>query len=260
MDRKREQLRGTFDQSAEVYDRVRPGYPDALIDDVIRLSGIPHDGRILEIGCGTGKATEPFALRGYRIDCLEIGRYLAAVAAAKFRGLPNVRVIVSSFEDWQAQDRGYDLVLAATSLHWVDPEVAYAKSAALLKPSGALTEFSHVQPAKMEGFAARVQDVYRACAPSLLSGVSPDPRAERKQPAGLELFCEPIVRCYPWSVRYSAEQYIQLLRTFSDHIRLPDAERNALFCGVADLIRQEYGGSVVRHSQAVLVLRQLRTE
>ena len=31
------------------------------------LSEIPPDGRILEIGCGTGKATLPFAQRGYAI-------------------------------------------------------------------------------------------------------------------------------------------------------------------------------------------------
>ena len=55
-------LRTTFNTSAEWYDRIRPGYPEALIDDVINLSAIPAGGRILEIGCGTGKATERFAL------------------------------------------------------------------------------------------------------------------------------------------------------------------------------------------------------
>ena len=61
-------LRTTFNTSAEWYDQIRPGYPEALVDDVISLSAIPEDGRILEIGCGTGKATEMFASRGYAID------------------------------------------------------------------------------------------------------------------------------------------------------------------------------------------------
>ena len=65
------------------------------------------------------------------------------------------------------------------------------------------------------------------------------------------------MRNYPWSVQYSAEQYIELLSTYSDHISLPDAERRALFGGIADLIREEYGGSVLKHYQAVLALRKM---
>ena len=44
--------RTIFDRVAEDYDRVRPGYPEPLIRDIISLSGIPRNGRILEIGWG----------------------------------------------------------------------------------------------------------------------------------------------------------------------------------------------------------------
>ncbi len=44
----------TFDEVAELYDRVRPGYPEELFDDVAEISGIPPEGRMLEIGAGTG--------------------------------------------------------------------------------------------------------------------------------------------------------------------------------------------------------------
>jgi len=253
----REQLRETFNQSAQFYDRIRPGYPDALVSDLIRLSGIPDQGRILEIGCGTGKATELFAARGYRMDCLDIGSDLAAVAAAKFRGWGNVRIVVSSFEDWEPNDRRYDLVIAATSFHWVDPKIAYVKSAAVLKPSGALAVFSNTPVRQRKGFFARVQDVYRACAPSL-SRDAAESRAKRQEPSGLELFQEPVVRTYPWSVEYSTDQYIELLSTYSDHISLPDAEREALYRGIAELIREEYGGNVRKQYQAVLTVRKIR--
>jgi len=61
-------LRTIFDQAALDYDEVRPGYPEELIEDVISISDIPKDGRILEIGCGTGQATISFARRGYSIN------------------------------------------------------------------------------------------------------------------------------------------------------------------------------------------------
>ena len=250
----RQLLRRTFDQSAGVYDQVRPGYPDALVDDVIGLSGIPARGRILEIGCGTGKATEAFASRGHSMDCLEIGTGLAAIASAKFAGNDDVRIIVCSFEAWESDPHIYDLIIAATSFHWVDPEVAYVKSAAVLKPAGALAVFSNTPVRKGEGFFARVQDVYRDCAPSMRNG-APGPDQERQPPSGLALFKEPVIRRYRWSTEYGTEEYIQLLSTYSDHISLPDAERGALCSGIAGLIDDEFGGTVLKHYETVLSLR-----
>lgn len=81
----RNQLRTTFNQVALLYDQVRPGYPEALFDDVVSLSLISPVGRILEIGCGTGQATVPFARLGYRILCIELGKNLATVAKKNWR-------------------------------------------------------------------------------------------------------------------------------------------------------------------------------
>ncbi|MEE9253583.1 MAG: class I SAM-dependent methyltransferase [Pseudomonadales bacterium] len=256
----REQLRETFNQSADVYDRIRPAYPDALVDDVISLSEIPKQGQILEIGCGTGKATEPFVVRGYSMDCLEIGKDLAAVATAKFSERDNVRIIVSSFEDWELNEDQYDLVFAATSFHWVDPAVAYVKSASLLRPNGALAVFSNMHVRKTEGFFAGVQGIYRTSAPSMAHGPSKSKKAReaRKVPIGRELFQDPVIHRYPHAIEYSADQYIELLGTYSDHISLPRPERKALFDGIANLINTDYGGKVLKHYEAVLTFRRLR--
>ena len=55
---------GLFDSVAELYDRARPGYPDALVNEVIVRASLPPNGEILEIGSGTGKASAPFAQLG----------------------------------------------------------------------------------------------------------------------------------------------------------------------------------------------------
>src|SRR5690348_2105073 len=95
----RQQLRQTFDQYAQLYDEARPGYPETLFDDIVSLSGIPAQGRILEIGCGTGKATVPMARRGYHILAIELGANLAAVARRNLELYPQARVYTGSFED-----------------------------------------------------------------------------------------------------------------------------------------------------------------
>jgi 16S rRNA A1518/A1519 N6-dimethyltransferase RsmA/KsgA/DIM1 with predicted DNA glycosylase/AP lyase activity len=79
----REEGRATFNQDAELYDRSRPGYPDELIADLVRLAGIAPGSRVLEIGCGTGQLTLPLAKRDCQIVALDIGPDLAAVARRK---------------------------------------------------------------------------------------------------------------------------------------------------------------------------------
>src|ERR687895_2408115 len=95
----RDLLRTTFDGAALLYDEVRPGYPEALFDDVEDLSGIPPGGSVLEVGCGTGQATVPLARRGYRILCVELGANLATIARGKLADHPDARVLSCSFED-----------------------------------------------------------------------------------------------------------------------------------------------------------------
>ena len=48
--------RFSFDAWAQDYDAYRPGYPAALFTDLVNIGAL--DRPILEIGCGTGKATE----------------------------------------------------------------------------------------------------------------------------------------------------------------------------------------------------------
>src|SRR5919199_6293135 len=93
-----ELLRTSFDEVALLYDQVRPGYPERLFDDVVALSGIPPQGRILEIGCGTGQATLPFARRGYQIQCVELGASMAAGSSPKPVGYSGVGFLGGALE------------------------------------------------------------------------------------------------------------------------------------------------------------------
>src|SRR5918995_6583381 len=131
-------LRTTFDEAASLYDEVRPGYPGDLFDDVVWLSGIPAGGKILEIGCGTGQATVPFARRGYSILCIELGQNMAAVARGNLEGFARTEVRTGDFEKWPLQEAAFDLAISATAFHWLDPEVAYPKVARILRHDGSL--------------------------------------------------------------------------------------------------------------------------
>jgi SAM-dependent methyltransferase len=259
VDQRPRTLRTIFDQTVDDYDAVRPGYPSALIDDIVRLSALPANGCILEIGCGTGQATLPFAQRGYQMTCLEIGPALAARAAHNCRPYPNVRIRVIAFEDWPAPPWAFDLVMAATAFHWIPPEIGYPKAAQLLKNSGALAIFSNEHPTPYTDFFADAQHVYQQAVPEW-SDPNIGPTIEARiaaTAAAINATClfEPvIVTTYPWFQAYTTQEYLRLLNTYSDHRNLAAEQRAQLFQGIADLIETKYGGTITKPYLAVLYL------
>ena len=45
-----------FNEVPELYDRVRPAYPDELFAGLVAISGMHRRSQVLEVGCGTGQA------------------------------------------------------------------------------------------------------------------------------------------------------------------------------------------------------------
>lgn len=257
-------LRTIFDGAARDYDEVRPGYPKELIDDILSISDIPEGGKILEIGCGTGQATIPFAKRSYSMTCLDIGKGLAALAAEKCRQYPNVLIRTVSFEDWQPEPSSFDLVTSATAFHWIPPEIGYPKAASVLKDSGYIAIFSNLHPTPYTDFFQAVQKVYRSVVPEW-KDPSDGPSTEEKIKStehyinGTGLFEKVVVKRYPWSKEYNVDQYLKLLNTYSGHRNLDEEKRSKLFTGVATLIEEEFGGTIVRPYLSVLYLAKKKT-
>ncbi|MCU0495416.1 MAG: hypothetical protein MUD01_27825, partial [Chloroflexaceae bacterium] len=68
------------------------------------------------------------------------------------------------------------------------------------------------------------------------------------------LFAPVIVKTYPWTQRYTAPEYVQLLNTYSDHRNLEPALRDELYAGIAEIIDMRYGGAITKPYLAVLYL------
>ncbi len=263
-DSQRRQLRAAFDTVAALYDAVRPGYPAAVYDDIVKLSGIPAGGAILEIGCGTGQATLPFAERGYRITGVELGAELAALARRNLAAYPGVEMRVGAFETEPLPDAAYDLIISATAFHWVAPE-SYLKLARVLRPHGAIALFwnRHVAGDVDGGFFDRAQAIYRQYAPELIRAEGlPTAEALPNESAALAatgIFGEFTVRRYPWVERYDATSYLNLLNTYSEHLALPADRRQKLYEGIRALIDGEYGGEIAKQYLTALYLAHLRS-
>lgn len=120
-----------FDGVAHLYDAYRPSYPTRLIEDIISAAGLQKGARLLEIGSGTGLATQLFAQRGYAILCIEPGANLVAYARRRLRDYPQVEFAATPFEDWTEQPGAFALVFSAQAFHWITPETGYTLVASL---------------------------------------------------------------------------------------------------------------------------------
>jgi SAM-dependent methyltransferase len=250
-DRRRELLRATFDEDPARYDRARPGYPDELFADLARLAGLGPHSRILEIGCGTGQATRPPARLGATVVAVELSAGAAAVARRNLAEFPAVTVEVGAFEDWTPPAEPFDLVIAATAFHWIDPAVRYAKTADVLRPGGSLAvvRTEHVLGGT-DRFFADSQDCYERFDPSTVPGFRQSPAAEiPDDPAGLDRsgrFGPALFRRYEWSQEYTTAAYLDLLMTYSGHRALPAEARDGLLTCLAGLIDRDHGGRITK--------------
>lgn len=242
-------LRATFDTAAERYARARPGYPPALFDDLLHLAHLEPGARVLEIGCGTGQATLPLAQRGFRIVAVELGAALAAVARRQLAAFPLVDVHVAAFEEWPLPAEPFDLVLCATAFHWLDPVVRIDKTAAALRPGGALAVITteHVAGGTAP-FFVDVQGCYERWDPATPPGLRLTPAdqfpARLAELEGARAFEPAAVRQYQWEQLYSTRTYLDVLLTYSGHLALPADARSSLLQCIAHLIESGYGGSI----------------
>jgi SAM-dependent methyltransferase len=258
-------LRERFNEDAELYDRVRPGYPAELFDQLARTAQLEAGARVLEIGCGTGQATMPLAERGCSVVAVELGPAMAAVARRKLARWPRVEVINAAFEDWPLPAEPFDLVVAATAFHWLDPTVRVSKTADALRPGGALAIVAteHIAGGT-QPFFAEMQACYERWDPSTPPGLRLL-RADQISTESDELdrsgrFEPAVLFRYEWEQTYSTAAYLDVLGTYSGHRALqPDLRARLLDC-IAELIERRYNGAITKRYLNELRVARLRPQ
>jgi SAM-dependent methyltransferase len=226
--------RDTFDAVAGLYAEVRPGYPEALYDDLWSLAGLTGAARVLEVGCGGGQATGDLAARAAYVLAVDPGERLIAEARKRVPAA-HVDYAVARFEAFDPPASAFDLVASAQAWHWIDPLLSHAKAAAALCDGGWLAIFGHVPlpPAEPD-----LQAAFEAAYDRLLPGAwgAPPPQAAYRPDGPFAAMIEasglfgPVThRSYAWTWPLDPEALGRYLRTDSSYHALPQAQRFALF-------------------------------
>lgn len=232
-----------YSSVAEAYNKVRPGYSQDTIHSVVELAQLPCDGAILEIGCGPGTATVGFAELGYEMLCLEPSQEAYKFARKNCGGYANVEIKNICLEEWEVEKERFDAVLAASSIHWIPPEVAYPKAADALKKSGSLILLWNTKLEPEYEVYQALEEVYQTYAPSLAEFRNPKNEVEELKKFGQIVldsgrFKDVIYEESVCQVNYSINDYLNVLSTYSQYIQLDTQTRNSLFAGLKTKIQQ----------------------
>jgi SAM-dependent methyltransferase len=227
----------SFGAAARVYDALRPRYPDQLIDDLL-LHGAR---RVLDVGAGTGIASEQLLAKGVNVLAVEPDPRMAEIARAK--GIP---IEIGTFESWQPAERVFDLVVFGQSFHWVNPDVALPKVHRLLSSGGCLAlMWNRLLPTHpTHNDLAPIYREYMDPGSPLVLGSSNDSvdteRRTRQLIASLTASGFIVEqRTYPRHAHYSTEQWLDLAFTYSSYLILSPEKALELRARLAERIGLE---------------------
>lgn len=224
----------SFGAAAASYERYRPGYPPALVDEVLAYAGRPVR-TALEIGAGTGKATREFAARGIQVTATEPDP--AMLDELRKQVSESVTTTVAALEDLDGLPE-HDLVYAAAALHWTEPVGRWERVARLLAPGGVFASFGgqlHLADPDVE------ERVRVARAPYVVDDEVPSldgtPAESAMQWPGTELVASELFTDVRQArierrMSLSAADFVGHLSTISAYLVVPAADRPVLFDAV----------------------------
>lgn len=234
-----------FERMAAQYAGSRPPYPASLFESLRTEGVIGPLKRVVEVGAGSGLATQELVRSGSEVVAIEPGRVLAGVLAD---GVPGVQVIVTTLEDAVLPSASFDSAVAATSMHWVDLTFGLPVLHAALRDEGRLAVWRHRfgDDSFDTEFRRRVRQVVAE-----RDSTSPTSHRSDDRPTMSELttggwFSPVRTEQWQWSIELNVDQVRRLFRTFSDW---NDKEVELVARAAEDL-----GGVVTEHYRTVLHL------
>lgn len=246
----------TYNSIASSYDEGRPSYPDKIIDLILEYTKLKTEQNILDIGCGTGKGILPFLKRGHSAFCIDIGDQMISKAKSVLADFDKVNFKVEKFEDWHSNEK-FSLIICASAFHWLEYNKRYLKIAELLNRDGTLAVIKQDNIREKNEFFFMQEKIYRKHIPEWFeSPLIESVKINYQEESGLDLFTEATEEMISWKKIYTDTEYINLLRTYSGHIKLSDDKRKKVFDEITQLITNDFKGYVTLKWKTELILRK----
>lgn len=156
--------RDVFGQDVDAYHSARPEYPPELFALLQERCRLVPGAVVFEIGPGTGLATERMLGLGVgSLTAIEPDQRLAEYLQRRPEAREGRLVVLNqTFEDCDLPAAAFDLGVAASCFHWLDPTTTLPKVMRLLEPGGAwaMCWNVHRDLAGRDSFSSAVQHVF----------------------------------------------------------------------------------------------------
>lgn len=233
----RMEFRKVFDTIPEQFDKFRPRYSRDLFDYLIGTAGICPETAVLEIGPGTGQATDPILDTGCNYNAIELGEHLYAKMIEKYGDRPNFHIVNDDFITHDFGDRKFDVIYSAATIQWIPERVAFPKTLDLLKPGGMLAMMFLIGDYKSsnEELYGNIQKVYDEY-------YKPEKEyKDMKEPFdylhATDYGYTDLDRHDFYGKRvFTADEYVQYCGTHSDHMVIPEPYKTKFFEGLRNAV------------------------
>ena len=237
--------RSVFGQDPAAYARARPPYPERVFEVLRERCGLREGTSVLELGPGPGTATHRLVEHGAGpIVAIEPNPTSAEYLTKELHGA--VSVVVASFEEAEIDSASFDLVVAATSFHWIDPDVGLPKVLDVLRPGGWFAMWANMHGDQTD------DDAFHRATTQIL-GPPPDAPWHSSLDADANLhdlatagFVDVGFELIRSIARYDPAGIRGLYATFSGIARRPARERDAILDALEHIAESEFGGVVER--------------
>lgn len=252
-------LKNTFSNVIDDYDYARPKYPIDLYRTVKKFANLQDGQDVLEVGAGTGQATDMFLDTSYVLDLMEVSENQVEFLKEKYKEYSNISIIKSYFEEYETEKK-YDLIYSATAFHWVNSDVGYPKAWNMLKDGGSLAVFWQMSSVTYHGdgifkLLNEIQDQYM---PGCSLGFDEWGIEEVKQKRIMQVqsggyFKIPSYYDFKWTDTYDADRYVKLINTYSSTQLLDPQVRKHYLDDIKKAILQ-HGGILKMPQQVCLYM------
>jgi len=237
-----------YTAGAKFYAEGRPAYPQALVAAVASVVGWQKNSHVLEIGSGSGTATVDFIRLGGSILCVEPNAEFVSIAQRALRDFPEVNFHTSTLEE-ASFSRKFDIVLAASSFHWVDPIRGVEALRKAIRPKGFVVLLWNKEPEPIAEQADAVIDAFRQSGYAYpIRSQSREETAkvfwELSQPLRAERFAEKLFCHTPTSDDYSVERFVALHHSLSPFLALVPEKQKDVAAKLTEYLRMLVGPTI----------------
>ncbi|MDR0374223.1 MAG: class I SAM-dependent methyltransferase [Treponema sp.] len=226
-----------FDTHSGIYSDVRPGYPNEVYETISKYKLFNKNSNILEIGSGNGIASQEIYNKWQpKLTLIEPGNNLHNLLKDRFNKNGGIKIYNTSFEEYN-NEAVFDAIFSATAFHWCDIKTKYKKVHALLKNDGILILYWNNYGIEDEETYKEIQNIYVKYGKGRKDGKSvcemqmeqiENRKREIEESGCFEILEHKIIKTVK---EYDGNDYIKLIKTFSDHGKLNDkffSEINAI--------------------------------